>query len=177
MGSEVRLAVPQEAAEITRVHIAAWRDAYRGILPSSHLEGLDEEMLTRRREGTLRASQLATFVAVREGRIAGYCVAGPNRGSPPTVGGELQAIYLLPGDQGVGLGRQLTCAAAEWLLHHLGESMVVWTFEQNTPARGFYQHLGGVLAGYRFLSIESAGTFPVVAYRWDDVRVLLASKS
>jgi GNAT superfamily N-acetyltransferase len=175
MDVEVRLAAPEDAAEITRVHLAGWRAAYREILPASHLDRLDHEALTRRRETTVRASGLATFVAVSGGRIMGYCVAGPNRGPPPNIPGELQALYVLPGRQRLGIGRQLTRAAAEWLLHRLGESMIVWTFEQNVPARGFYQHLGGVLAGYRLLTLDSAGSFPVVAYRWEDVRTLLAS--
>jgi GNAT superfamily N-acetyltransferase len=177
MDIEVRLAVPEEALEITRVHIAAWRDAYRGILPSAHLEALDEQSLTRRRETSLRASDLATFVATRGGEIVGYAVAGRNRGSPPTIAGEMHALYLLSESQGLGLGRRLTLAAAEWVLMRLGESMIVWTFEQNAPARGFYQHLGGTLGGYRFLTLDSAGTFPVVAYTWADVRVLLAAST
>ena len=177
MDVEVRLAAFDDAAEITRVHIAAWRDAYRAILPTAHLDRLDESTLTTRRENTLRASGSATFVAERDGRIVGYCVAGPNRGPPPNINGELQAIYLLPGHQGTGLGRLLTRVAAEWILVHLGEAMIVWTFEQNAPARGFYQHLGGRLAGYRLLNIDGAGAFPVVAYRWEDVRTLLASST
>src|SRR5450631_165459 len=72
MDIEVRLAVPEEALEITRVHIATWRDAYRGILPTSHLDALDETSLVRRRETSLRASDLATFVATRSGQIVGY---------------------------------------------------------------------------------------------------------
>jgi ribosomal protein S18 acetylase RimI-like enzyme len=166
-----------EAAEITRVHIASWRDAYRTILPAQHLAHLDEHGLTLRREQSLRSETTCTFVAKNKKHIVGYCVAGPNRGSSPHVAGELQAIYLLPGSQGLGHGKLLTQAAAQWILERLGESMVAWTFEQNTPARGFYQHLGGMLSGYRLLSIDSAGAFPIVAYRWDDVRTLLAPRS
>ena len=177
MDSEVRLAVPEEALEITRVHIVAWREAYRGILPSAHLDALDEQALTRRRETSLRASDLATFVATRGGRIVGYAVAGPNRSSPPTIPSEMHALYLLSESQGLGLGRKLTQAAAEWVLTRLGESMIVWTFEQNAPARGFYQHLGGTLSGYRLLTLESAGNFPVVAYSWEDVRIILATST
>jgi GNAT superfamily N-acetyltransferase len=174
MGDEVRLAAAGEAAEITRVHVAAWKEAYRDILPSSHLDALDERALLGRREQSLRAPELATFVALHGGELVGYCVAGRNRGNPPTLAGEIHAIYVLRRAQGLGLGRRLTVAGAEWILSHLGESMIVWTFEQNAPARGFYQHLGATLCGYRFLSIDGAGTFPVVAYGWEDVRVLLA---
>jgi len=177
MDIEVRLAAPEEALEITRVHIAAWREAYREILPRSHLDALDEASLTRRRETSLRASDLATFVATRDRQIVGYAVAGRNRGFPPNISGEMHALYLLPESQGLGLGRRFTLAAAEWILLHLGESMIVWTFEKNTAARGFYQHLGGVLGGYRFLTLDSAGSFPIVAYAWEDVRILLASPS
>jgi len=176
MSDEVRPAAISDARGIARVHVAAWRDAYRSILPRSHLDALDEEILARRREQTLVASDLLTFVATRDDRIVGYCVAGPNRGAPPGFLGELHAIYLLPEAQGLGLGRRLTLAAAEWLLEKLGDSMIVWTFEQNAPARAFYQHLGGVLRGYRFLTIDGAGTFPVVGYGWEDVRTLLASR-
>jgi ribosomal protein S18 acetylase RimI-like enzyme len=175
MPIEIRPASLDEAAEITRVHIAAWRDAYRSILPEQHLAQLDEQALTLRRAQSLRSETICTFVARSKKHIVGYCVAGPNRASSPHVAGELQAIYLLPGSQGLGHGKRLTKAAAQWILERLGESMVAWTFEQNTPARGFYQHLGGVLSGYRLLSIEAAGAFPIVAYRWDDVRHLLAS--
>ncbi len=175
MGDEVRLAALDEALEITRVHIAAWRDAYRDLLPSTTLDALDERGLLGRREQSLRSGELATFVALHEGHLVGYCVVGPNRVAPPTYRGEMHAIYLLPEAQRLGLGRKLTLAAAKWVLEELGETMIVWTFEQNAPARGFYQHLGGILCGYRFLSIDGAGNLPVVAYGWEDVRHLLAS--
>jgi GNAT superfamily N-acetyltransferase len=172
---EVRLATLADASEITRVHIASWRDAYRHILPREHLEGLDERWLLGRREQSLMSAGAATHVAQHGGQLVGYCVAGRNRGPPPTIAGEMHAIYLLPEAQGRGLGRKLTLAAARWVLAELGPSMIVWTFEQNAPARGFYQHLGGSLCGYRFLSIDGAGIFPVVAYGWENLRAFLAA--
>jgi hypothetical protein len=38
----IRRAEPRDAAGIAHVHVASWRTTYRGIVPDSYLDALDE---------------------------------------------------------------------------------------------------------------------------------------
>jgi hypothetical protein len=48
------------------------------------------------------------------------------------------------------------------------ESLVVWVLKEN-PYRGFYQGLGGVLAGEKQEELGGA-MLAEVAYEWSDIR-------
>jgi hypothetical protein len=46
MGLVVRRAEPQDAPAVARVHVASWRQAYRGLLPQEYLDSLSIEART-----------------------------------------------------------------------------------------------------------------------------------
>jgi GNAT superfamily N-acetyltransferase len=48
----VRRATPNDAPELAEIHVAAWRQAYRGIVPDWYLEGFTVESRTRRSRDT-----------------------------------------------------------------------------------------------------------------------------
>jgi GNAT superfamily N-acetyltransferase len=100
-----------------------------------------------------------------DGRIVGFCDAGPNRGEPKDFQGEVYAIYLLAEAQGQGLGRALFQQAVAWLMRNGWSSFLVWVLTGNTRARRFYEALGGTAAGEKPTAI--AGTsYTEVAYGW-----------
>src|SRR5205085_1031471 len=102
------------------------------------------------------------------GRVAGFANGGPNREGAAGYEGELYAIYVLKEHVGRGMGRALALAVAR-RLERLGmRSMVLWVLEENTPARRFYESLGGQLGGERDLEIGGL-TLKEVASMWDDI--------
>lgn len=139
----IRHAAPADAEAIGDVHDAAWRDAYRGIIPGVELE----RMIARRgprwwRSAIVRGSGL--LVLEFERAIAGYVTYGRNRVPSMPYSGEIFEIYLLPTHQGVGFGRRLFNAARHELAEHGYLSTIVWALADNEQALAFYRRLGGL---------------------------------
>ncbi|CAA9588708.1 MAG: hypothetical protein AVDCRST_MAG88-4435 [uncultured Thermomicrobiales bacterium] len=171
----IREAMPADAAAIARVHVDAWRTAYRGIMPDATLAALSYDERERMWRRFLTDPQGGRFNYVVEdgtGQIVGYAAGGPEREGDPIFRGELHGIYLLAGWQGGGIGRRLVRRVAERLADGGMRAMLVWVLKDNYPARGFYEALGG-----RYLrekTIEIAGvTLDEIAYGWADTLSLI----
>jgi ribosomal protein S18 acetylase RimI-like enzyme len=171
----LRLATAADAAGIARVHVETWRTAYRGILPAEFLAALSVE---RRAAGWRQAAALSgqegrsLIVAEEHGRIVGFAAGGPAQTPDPVYTGELYAIYVLDAFQRRGIGRRLAGAVVEALRAGGHHTMLLWVLAVNTPARRFYESLGGRLVREREVSLGGAA-YPEVGYGWDDLRALL----
>lgn len=138
----IRAARPSDATKIASVHDAAWRDAYRGIIPGRELE----KMVARRgprwwHTAIVRGSRLS--VLDFDDAIGGYASYGRNRRPALPFTGEIFELYLAPEFQGLGFGRRLFEAARKDLADHGYASVLVWALADNDRAVGFYQRLGG----------------------------------
>jgi ribosomal protein S18 acetylase RimI-like enzyme len=170
----LRRATEADAGPIARVHVLAWQEAYRGILPDEFLASLS---LERRKE--LWARHLADpglapgmfVVAAEEGEIVGFASAGPARQEGLDFDGEVYAIYLLAAYQRKGLGRGLFHAAANSLGQLALNSMMLCVLKDN-PTRGFYDHLGGHVFREQPVEIGSNEYFEV-AYGWPELTPIL----
>jgi ribosomal protein S18 acetylase RimI-like enzyme len=140
----VRMARPGDEEGISRVHDAAWRDAYRGVIPGRELE----RMVQRRGPAWWRqAIRAGTRLVVLDfaDNIAGYASYGRNRMPALRFGGEIFELYLAPEYQGVGLGRRMFDAARADLSAHGFPSFVVWALGGNDRAMHFYHRRGGAI--------------------------------
>ena len=140
----IRNAQEADAQQIAEVHDAAWRDAYRGIIPGRELE----KMIARRGpRWWLSAIQRGSGLVVLDFAecIAGYASYGRNRVRSMPYGGEIFELYLLPEFQGCGFGRELFNVARQDLCEHGYSSILVWALADNDRAIGFYRRLGGRL--------------------------------
>jgi GNAT superfamily N-acetyltransferase len=169
----IRVAVIDDAPEIARVHVDSWRTTYQGLLPEDLLSGLSYERRERWWHDVLskeeRQDQL--FVAEEDGAVVGFVSCGAERTSNPDYTGELYAIYLLQQAQRRGMGRELTRAAAQWLLEQGHTSMLVWVLEGN-PAVRFYEALGGIALGQKPFTLGNAERVEI-SYGWRDIRPLV----
>ncbi len=153
----VRRATVDDARSIARVHVEAWRAAYRGLMPDTVLDaftGVEGDPVSR--SAALDASerrwrdnlvkmpaQGRTAVAERSGSVVGFVTAGPSRASP--VLGEIWALYASPDTWGGGFGRALLDDALAFLAtNHLAD-VELWVLEGNARAIRFYE-----AAGFRF---------------------------
>jgi ribosomal protein S18 acetylase RimI-like enzyme len=170
----IRLAQPEDAAEIAQVHVEGWRTAYRGILPADFLESLAVEPRRQFWHHLLSSPPAHAAMYVAEdvgGGVVGFALGGLERTGDPEFRGELQAIYVAEQHQLRGMGRQLVEAVARDLVQQGLTSMLVWVLREN-PWRGFYEALGGRLLRER--EIEIADTrYPERAYGWAEAAVLL----
>ncbi|MEM6992076.1 MAG: GNAT family N-acetyltransferase [Myxococcota bacterium] len=163
----VRRAVPQDAARLGRVRAASWRDAYDGILPDAELRKLSATRSAQRLRDAMRSrrGQVVYTVHSPSEYPFGYAWGGPQPDPAFAFGGEIYEMYLDPGHQRRGAGRQLL-ASTLWQLAAFGLwPVLIWSLAEN-PARHFYEACGGrqVLAG----SVEVAGhALPRVGYAWE----------
>lgn len=148
-----------DAPAIARVHVETWRSAYRGIVSDTYLASLSPAE---------RASQWCDFLADSAGtrfllvaaddkvdELIGFAAAGPERSGDPNYLGELYALYVLPSHQRRGFGHRLVRAGAGRLAAAGTRSMLLWVLDANTPAREFYEALGGtVVRGQRIAISE-----------------------
>lgn len=104
--------------------------------------------------------------------LVGFAAAGPERSGDLNYLGELYALYVLPSHHRRGFGHRLVRAVAGRLTAAGTRSMLLWVLEANTPAREFYEALGGTVVRGRHIDI---GGVPLteVAYTWSDLQVLL----
>ena len=172
MLSLVRPAERADAAAISRVHVATWRTAYRGLLPDDFLASLDEAHYAERWRRTLLDGANRVYVAENADGVIGFASGGRERAGEDGYAGELYAIYVLADAQGHGHGRRLVQAVVGGLRELSLPNMIVWVLRDNAPARGFYERLGGVFLREQPITI-GATVLQEVAYGWrglDDVR-------
>lgn len=171
----LRVATPEDAPGIARVHVDSWLTTYTGLMPDSILANISLERRTQNMERFLRnqPEDAITFLVEEDGGIVGFAQCGPNRDLEidRDYAGELYGIYLLQAWQGKSLGKQLVGAGARFLLSHGLESMIVWALASNLPAGGFYQALGGVFVREREIDIQGH-LMKETSYGWKDLRRL-----
>lgn len=139
----IRPATPADAERIAAVHIASWREAYRGVVPDEYLASLDEPSRAERWRDTLAALDRghAVWVAEDEGDLVGFSYLGPSRDEDAermTI--EIYSIYLDPNAWGRGVARELmrtTLAAVPD-----GAAVTLWALDTNDRARHFYRRNG-----------------------------------
>jgi GNAT superfamily N-acetyltransferase len=158
-----------EARSLTQVHIDAWKWAYRGLLPESYLDNLDDQHEARlevwRRLLSQDPARSAVWVAIEDGEIVGFACTGPSRDGNASPGeAELLSIYLLERVVGTGIGRLLMSRAISELRNQGYNSAVLWVLESNDRARRFYERGGWALDGGR--QVDSRPGFDLVEVRY-----------
>jgi ribosomal protein S18 acetylase RimI-like enzyme len=138
----VRLARPEDAAEIAAVHVGTWQHAYAGLLPDDFLAGLDIGQRAGDWRTRISEPRNGIFALVFEqlGRVRGFVSGGPSREGD--AGGEVYAIYVDPAWQGQGAGTRLLAAAARRLAEARFTEASLWVLADNHPSRRFYESRG-----------------------------------
>lgn len=115
------------------MHVQAWKDAYRGLVPDEVLDNRSLERCTAMWERDIPSG--GVWVGLSNDKIVGFASVGPSR--EPDTEHELYAIYVLASAYDTGLGFALASAALE------GKTDVgLWVFEDNPRARRFYERFG-----------------------------------
>ena len=143
----IRPATQDDARAIAELEVRAWRWAYVDFVA-------EEEMPSVAERAAAWEGKDGIFVAEVEDRIVGVV---------QVLDGELRGLYVEPAAQGAGLGTSLYDFARERLRAAGYAEAVLWVFEGNGHARGFYERRGWVADGARR---EAAGALEV-RYRQD----------
>jgi GNAT superfamily N-acetyltransferase len=140
----IRLATPDDADALGRLHVAAWRAAYRGLMPDRILDGLTVEARAARwrRNLTTPLPDTNTWVATDGDALTGFVSAGPCRDADLPGAGEVLALYVDPARLATGLGRRLLEHALASLRERGLAVVALWVLDGNARAERFYARAG-----------------------------------
>ena len=141
----LRRAVLADADGLALLHMRSWQAGYRGIVADDVLNGLRLVDFARRWNGRLSGAEPSTmtFLAEREGRLAGFCVAGPSTlGDEGPQTAEVYALYVEPDFYRQGTGRMLLARAVVHLRDTGFSQAALWVLTENRRGRLFYEANG-----------------------------------
>lgn len=169
----VRAPVVDDADRLGEIHVAAWRAAYRGIMPDGYLDALTAaERADYWREGLSRppAARTVRLVAVDAADVpVGFLFGGGAGGDPDpeAVEGEVYVLNVHPDHWDTGVGSFLLRRAQDQLAVQGFGAAVLWVLAGNRRARSFYERHGWQEAG-EARTVEVFGvTVDEVRYRRD----------
>ena len=139
-GMLIRLAAPDDAMAVARVHVRSWQVGYRGLLPDEYLDQLRPEDRAERYDfGTRDPLKPRTIVAADGAGIQGFATTMPSRDADLTDHGELCALYVDPEQWGRGIGAALIGAARAHLFEAGFRGALLWVLVGNDRATRFYE--------------------------------------
>ena len=146
---QIRVATAADAAQIARVHVAAWRAAYHGIIPDEIIASHNGTNRTERWQAILAQPIGATFVAEENVMVVGFCHHIPSRDpdADPKTTGEIASIYVHPEHWRAGAGRQLCLHTFQETRRRNFTNLTLWVMKANFPAIEFYGAMGFALDG------------------------------
>jgi GNAT superfamily N-acetyltransferase len=148
MAVELREANRGDEAAVADIHVRAWQEAYRGLIPDEFLDALDPE--DRARTYTFEADDPdapTTLVAVQEGEDCGEIILGfatfcRSRDADAPDHGEVVALYVDPDRYEGGVGRMLMAEARRRLWEAGFAEALLWILDGNDRAARFYEGEG-----------------------------------
>jgi GNAT superfamily N-acetyltransferase len=163
--TEVRVAVPDDAYAVARVHVRSWQSAYGGLIAQEYLDSLRPEVWASKYTFGRMGLQLpSTLVAVDGSTVCGLATTGLCRDVDLSNFGELVAIYVDPAYTRSGVGRLLMTAARNRLRGVGVMEAVLWVLDGNVRARRFYERDGWRFDGTR--RMVTYGNVPVEQVRY-----------
>jgi len=136
-------ATPEDARAVAEIHVAAWRAAYRFIVPDDYLASLSIERREAMWSDCIAAGDPEILVAKKAGFVQGWLSFGKCRDIDSHNGkAEIWAIYVSPTAWSTGAGRLLWLRAKELMVEQGFKSCSLWVFPQNERAIKFYRSVG-----------------------------------
>ncbi len=166
-----RTARPDDVREVASLHVASWRDAYRGILDDDFLDGALPDFAARQWEAVLAQPQRsATVVLAMLGTDSAGFVAILRKGAVAYV----DSLHVRPGMRGAGIGRALLAFAARRMRHRGCASAELVVFAANPGAIRFYTALGASI-GPEEPSPSFGPGVPQHRCTWPDIGALISA--
>lgn len=166
----IRLATLADPADITRVQINSWQNAYRGLIPDPILNNLSSTDRIANWQRRIRDPDTTVLVLEFEKRMVGFVSFGPVRDSDVSSrhAAEIYSIYLEPVMWGEGYGKLLYQAAENHLLKQRYKEIYLWLIQGNKRGMDFYDRRGFLATGHH-KSRHIADNFNVQESRYKKV--------
>lgn len=160
---KIRKATPADARAVAEIFRLSWQQAYRGIIPHLHLEGMVKRRGPEWWSKVIRSGENLLLLQ-HAGVVAGYATLGVSRTRGPYQG-EIYELYMTPLYQGLGFGEYLFEACRSGLDEKRLKGLLVWALAENTVATDFYWRRGGRPIAQTFERIGGA-RLEKIAFAW-----------
>lgn len=139
---QFRVASPDDAAAVARLHADSWRRHYRGAYSDSFLEGdVFADRLAVWTERLREADTDRCTIVAEDGGLVGF--ANTFFDHDRTWGSLLDNLHVAAGHKRRGIGSRLLALTARTLVERAdGTGLYLWVLEQNVEARRFYEARG-----------------------------------
>jgi len=166
MSIQVRPATLRDAKAIAQIHVSAWQDAYKGLLPETALDSLSVQKRQAFWREAIDLCEPQVMVAHIDGELMGFVGFDRSRdkGTPSTTG-EIWAMYADPVHWDKGVGLALWDAARDGLQEEGCTKVTLWTWLRNERGLGFFEK-----AGFK-RELGSAKTTEVAGTRLEELRL------
>jgi len=167
----VRVAWADDAPGIAAVQVAAWREAYAGLLPTEALDSISVEQFSAGWHASLSKPKDArnrVLVALERNRIVGFAITSPadDPDCDPVADGEVGELTVLPGERRQGHGSRLQQAAVDTLVADRFSRAVTWLAAADDVLREFLTAGGWAPDGaHRELDLYGDGSVTVKQVR------------
>ncbi len=151
----IRSATVADARTLAELEVRAWRWAYVDIVAEQDMITIED----REMHWSSADAVEGAFVAEVGGRVVGVEQVGPDRDDPAV--GCVRVLAVEPAAQGAGLGTALYEHAVDQLQAASVSAAVVWLFDDDGHARGFYERRGWRADG----ATGSIAEAPALRYR------------
>lgn len=159
---KIRKSIPSDVYGIREVQRITWIDTYPNEKAGITLEEIKDKFegdstpkgkqKIKERKKKYEDKTKQTWVAEKDGKIIGFCVAGKENGKD-----RILAIYVLPQFQGKGIGNELITEGLEWIGND--KKVYINVVEYNMNAISFYKKHGFIETGVKGV-FDSAATLP-----------------
>jgi len=142
---KIRTATQQDACDIAKIHVQAWRSGYEGIMSAEYLRSQSIESRTKEwSEALSTRSPGINLVVELEEVVGGFCVYGPARDEDLSHenSGELVALNISPDYWSLGLGTEFIRYVISDSDKCMWQSLYLWVLEENSRARCLYEYMG-----------------------------------
>jgi GNAT superfamily N-acetyltransferase len=139
----LRRARGDDAIAVATMHVRAWQEGYRGIVPDEFLDGLDATARAARYTFDVEGPDAReSWIALAGATVLGMAALGPCRDEDAADLGEVEALYVLPGRWRSGVGSALLARAERRLVERGYREAVLWVLVDNERGRRFYEARG-----------------------------------
>jgi len=140
---QYRYAEQRDLPALAKIHVDAWRAAYRGMIPAAFLDSLDESHALVRLEPVITISPPRISVAEIDDQVVAFCRFGPsNEGDAPPRTVEIFALNVAPTRWRSGVGSFLTELVLTDAKSRNFGTCTLWVLTDNSRARRFYEAIG-----------------------------------
>lgn len=133
----------EDARAVAEIHVATWRDAYTGIVPTEHFATKTVESREAMWRETITKGSPKLYVAKISEVVVGWVSFGASRNKGATKhDAEIWAIYVASSHWSKGVGKALWLKARSLVEDQGYKRISVWVLADNNRAIQFYHKIG-----------------------------------